>query len=61
MKQLDVDDGDDEGNDDDNEVDDDDDDEEEQTKACAGYLAELNQLGETLQTLGKNALLHKFN
>ena len=47
---------------DDNEVDDDDDDDDEkQTKACAGCLAELNQLGETLQTLGKNALLHKFN
>ena len=37
------------------------DDEEKGTKAGAGCLAELNQLGETLQTLGKNALLHKFN
>ena len=56
---FDVDDGDDKGNGDDNEVDGDDD--EKQTKAGAGCLAELNQLGETLQTLGKNALLHKFN
>ena len=56
---FDVDDGDDKGNGDNNEVDDNDD--EKQTKAGAGCLAELNQLGETLQTLGKNALLHKFN